>query len=253
MHDDFPFLSEKKKVLKCNKRVCSIYDKKSYVAHIRALKQVLNHGLIIKQVHRVIQFNQEAWLKPYVGLNTKSRIEAKNDFEKDFSKLMNNAIFGKTMENVRKHRDNKLITTDKRRNQLVSEHNYHTKKCCLEDLSATKMKKTKVLINKPIYLGVSILEISKRLMYEIWQDHIKPKYQNNAKICYMDPDSFIIHIKTKDFSKDIAHDPEKWYDASNYSEDDKRLLPRGINKKVIGFFKDELGRKIIIEFVALRP
>ena len=128
--------------MKCNKRVCSIYDKKSYVAHIRALKQVLNHGLIIKQVHRVIQ---------------------------------------------------------------------------------------------------------------IWQDHIKPKYQNNAKICYMDPDSFIIHIKTKDFSKDIAHDAEKWYDASNYSEDDKRLLPRGINNKVIGFFKDELGRKIIIEFVALRP
>ena len=192
-------------------------------------------------------------MKPYVGLNTKSRIEAKNDFEKCFSKLMNNTIFGKTMDNVRKHRDNKLITTDKRRNQLVSEHNYHTKKCCLEDLSATKMKKTKVLINKLIYLGVSILEISKRLMYEIWQDYIKPKYQNNEKICYMHPDSFFIHIKTKDFYKDIAHDAENWYDASNCSQDDKRLLPRGINKKVIGFFKDELGRKIMIEFVALMP
>ena len=126
LHSDLPFLLERMKINKCTKLVCNLYDKKNYVFHIRALKQALNHGLILKKVHRVIQFNQEAWLKPYIDMNTELRKKAKNDFEKDFFKLMNNAVFGKTMENVRKHRDIKLVTTDKRRNQLVSEPNYYT-------------------------------------------------------------------------------------------------------------------------------
>ena len=116
------------KIKNCKKLVCNIYDKENYVVHRRALTQALNHGLILKKVHRVIQFNQEAWLKPYIDMNTELRTEAKNDFEKAFFKLMNNAVFGKTTENVRKHRDMKLVTTDKRRNQLVSEPNYHTTK-----------------------------------------------------------------------------------------------------------------------------
>ena len=218
--------------------------------HIGALKHALNHGLILKKVHRVIQFNQEAWLKPYIDMNTKLRTEAKNDFEKDFFKLMNNAVFGKTMENVRKHRDIKLVTTDKRRNQLASEPNYHTTKYFSENLMAIEMKKTKVKMNKPIYLGMSILDISKTLMYEFWYDYIKPKYQDKAKLCYMDTDSFVIHIKTEDFYEDIANDVEEWFDTSNY--DDNGLLPTGKNKKVIGLFKDELGGKIMIAFVGLR-
>ena len=128
--------------------------------HIRALKQVLNHGLILKKVHKVTQFNQEAWLKPYIDMNTKLRTDAKNDFEKDFFKLMNNAVFGKTMENVRKHRDIKLVTTDERRNQLASEPNYHTTKYFSENLMVIETKKTKVKMNKPIYLCMSILDIS---------------------------------------------------------------------------------------------
>ena len=131
-HEDLPFLPERMKIDKCNKLVCNLYDKKNYVVHIRSLKQALNHGLIVKKVHRVIQFNQEAWLKSYIVMNTELRKEAKNYFEKDFFKLMNNAIFEKTMENVRKHRDIKLVTTDKRRNQLVSEPNYHTTKWFLK-------------------------------------------------------------------------------------------------------------------------
>ena len=127
-----------------------MYDKNEYVVHIRALKQALNHGLILKKVHRVIHFNQEARLKPYIEMNTKLRTEAKNDFEKDFFKLMNNAVFGKTMENVRKHRDIKLVTTDKRRNQLVSEPNYHITKRFSEDLLVIEMKKIKVKMNKPV-------------------------------------------------------------------------------------------------------
>ena len=124
-HEDLPFSPERMKIDKCKMLVCNLYDKKNYVVHIRSLKQALNHGLILKRVHRVIQFYQEAWLKPYIDMNTEMRKKAKNDFEKDFFKLMNNAVFGKTMENVRKHRDIKLVTTDKRRNRLVSGPNYH--------------------------------------------------------------------------------------------------------------------------------
>ena len=127
LHGDLPFLPERMKINKCSKLVCNLYDKNNYVVHI-TLKQALDHGLILKKNHRVIQVSQEAWLKEYTDMNTELRKEAKNDFEKDFFKLMNNSVFGKTMENVRKHRDVKLVTTDKRRNQLVSEPNYHTTK-----------------------------------------------------------------------------------------------------------------------------
>ena len=137
-------------------------------------------------MHRVIQFNQKAWWKPYIDMNTKLRTEAKNDFEKDFFKLMNNAIFG----NI------KLVTTDKRRNQLASEPNYHTPKHFSENVTAAEMKKTKVKMNKPIYLGMSILDIRKVLMYELWCYYIKQKDRDKAKLCYMNTDSFIIHIKT---------------------------------------------------------
>ena len=182
-------------------------------------------------------------------MNTELRKKAKNDFEKDFFKLMNNAVFGKTMENVRKHRDIKLVTTDKRRNHTTT--NFHTTKWFSENLLAIEMKKTKVKMNKPTYLGLSILEISKPLMYEFWCDYMKPKYGDNVKLCYMDTDSFIMYIKTEDFYEDIADDVEKRFDASNYEVD--RPLPTGKNKKVIGLMKDELGGKIMTKFVALRP
>ena len=168
LHKDLPFLPERKKVNKVEKLICSIEDKEKYVIHIRVLKQALNHGLVLKKVHRVIQFNQEDWLKPYIDMNTKLRKEAKNEFEKDFFKLMNNFIFGKTMENVRKHIDIKLVTTDEKRNKLVSEPNYHTTKRFSESLLAIEMKKSKVKMNKPIYLGMPILDISETLMYEFW-------------------------------------------------------------------------------------
>ena len=126
IHRDLPFLAERKKNKKYNKLICTIHDKENYVVHIRALKQALSYRLILKKVHRVIQFNQEACFKPYTDMNTELKTNAKNDFEKDFFKLMNNSVFGKTMKNVRKHKDIKLETTDKRRNQLASEPNYHT-------------------------------------------------------------------------------------------------------------------------------
>ena len=158
-------------------------------------------------------------------MNTELRKLARNDFEKDIFKLMNNSVFGKTMENIRK--DIKLVTTDKKkRSKLVSEPNYHTINLISEDLSIIEMKKTKIKMSKPIHLGLSILEISKILMYEFWYDYMKPKYNDNVRLCYMDTDSFIMNIKTNDFYKDISDDLDNRFDTSNYEV--KRPLPIGI-------------------------
>ena len=175
LHSDLPFLPKIMKIHKCKKLVCNLRNKKKYVVRIRSLKQALNYGLKLKKVHRIIEFNLESWLEPYIDMNTELRKIAKNDFEKDFFKLMNNAVFGKTMENARRYRDITLVTTDKKRSKLVSELNYHTMNYFLEDLSIIEMKRTKVKINKPIYLRLSILEISKLLMHEFWYDYMKPK------------------------------------------------------------------------------
>ena len=144
-----------------------------------------------------------------------------------------------------------LVKTDHKRNKLVSEPNYHTMEFISENVSIIEMKKVKVKMNNPIYLGLSILEISKIIMYEFWYDYMKKKYGDMVKLCYMDTDSLIMNIKTKDFYKDIARDVEIRFDTSNYNVD--RPLPKGKNKKVIGLMKDELGGGIITEFVALRP
>ena len=250
LHSDLPFLPERMEINKCKKLVCNLYDKKKYVVHINSLKQAFNHGLKLKKIHRIIEFNQEAWLKLYVDMNTELRNAAKNDFEKDLFKLMNNSVFGKTMENIRNHMNIKLVTTDKKRSKLVSEPNYQTITLISEYLSIIEMKKTKIKMSKPIYLGLSILEISKTLMYEFWYDYMKPKYDNKVKLCYTDTDSFIINIKTNDFYEYIASDVENRFDTSNYEVN--RPLPMGKIKKVIGLMKDELGGKVIAEFATLR-
>ena len=159
------------------KLVTSFEDKEKYVIHISALKQAL------RKAHKIIEFKEVAWLKSYIEMNTKLRTEAKNDFEKDFFKLMNNSDLGKTKENVRNYRDIKLVTTNQRRNKLVSEPNYHTTKHFSENVLAIEMRKAKVILNKPIYLGQAILDISKTLMYGFWYDYIKPKYGGKAKFC----------------------------------------------------------------------
>ena len=243
LHKDLPFLPERKKVNKVEKLICNIEGKEKYVMHIKVLKQALNHGLVLRKVHRVIQFNKKDWLKSDIDMNTKLRKEAKNDFENFFFKLMNNSVFGKTMENVRKHRDIKLVTTNEKRNKLVSEPNYHATKCFSENLLAIEMKKIKVKMNKPIYLGMSILGISKTLIYKFWYDYFKSKYGDKVKRCFTDTGSFIIHIITEDFFEDISNDVEAWYDTSNYDENDKRPFP---------IFKDNLGGRTMKTFCALR-
>ena len=188
-------------------------------------------------------------------MNTDLRKKAKNDFETNFLKLINNAVFGKTLENVRKHRAIKLVTTEERRNYLVSEPNYHTTKIFTEHLLAIEKKRRKeILLNKPWYVGFLIFELSKILIYQFWHDYVKPKYNKKAKLCYMDTVlyGFIVYIKTDCIYEDIAEDVETRFDTSNHElecNSTERPIPKGKNKKVIGLMKDELGRKIMTKFV----
>ena len=158
---------------------------------------------------------------------------------------MNNIFLGKTIENVRKHRDIKLVTTEKGRNYLVSERKYHTTKLFTEHLLATEMKKKtkktpEILVNKPVYLGLLTLELSKILMYEFWYDYVELKYGEKASLCYLDTDSFTIYVKTNDIYKNIAEDVETRFDTSSYELDGP--LPKGKNKKVIGLMKNQVEK-----------
>ena len=172
-------------------------------------------------------------------MKTELRKRAGIEFEKNFFKLINNSVYGKTMENVGNRRDIKLVTSDKRRKRLVSEPNYHSHKKFSEHLMAIEMKKTRVKMVKPLYSGMLILDISKTLMYEFCFDFIAPKYGDRGKLCYTGTDSYIINIKTEDFFADIFNDVEKRFDTSKYDKNDKRPIPIDNNKKVAGLFKDE--------------
>ena len=250
LHRDLPFLAERKVINKTSKLITSFENKKEYVIHIAALKQALNHGLKLKKVHRVIKYRQVTWMKSYIDKNTKLRMESKNEFDKGFYKLMNNAVYGKTMENLRNHRDIRLVTTNARRKQLVSQPNYHTCKRFSGNLIAIELRKTKVYMNKPIYIGQAVLDISKTLMHIFFYDYLKPKYGDKVKLCDMNTDSFIFYVETNYFYKDISNDVVEWFDTSDYNENDDRITT-GINKKIIGKFKDELKGKIMTEFITL--
>ena len=239
---------------KVNKLTPNLGDKYRYVVHIKVLDQALKHGLVLKRVHRVIKFRQSAWLRPYIELNTKLRTIATHNFEKDFFKLMNNSVFGKTMENVRKHRNINLVTSNKIYRNNVMKPNFKSSVCFSENLMGMEMGKVKVKMYKPVYLGQVILDLSKLVMYEFHYDYMVPKYGDGVKLCYMDTDSFIYSIKTQDFYTDIAEDAVDRFDTSGYCGDGDgcRPLPVGVNKKVIGMMKDELGGSIMTEFVGLR-
>ena len=250
LHNDIPFMCSKMKINGVEKLIPNLYDKKKYVIHIRALKQAIDHGLILEKIHRCIRFRQSPWMKEYIDFNTKLRTAAKNDFEKDFYKLMNNSVFGKTMENIGRHRDIKLVNNKKEYLKTVMKPNFKSGTLLGENLMCCEMGKIKVVMNKPVYLGQAILDLSKIIMYEFHHDYVVPKYGDKIKLCYMDTDSYVYDIKTEDFYKDIAEDVETRFDTSAYTSN--RPLPIGKNKKVIGLMKDQLGRGIMKEFAALR-
>ena len=191
-------------------------------------------------------------MKEYIDFNTRLRTEATNAFEKDFYKLMNNSVFGKTMENIRRHRNIKLVNNREDYLRNVMKPNFKSGVLLGPDLMSCEMGKVKVVMNKPVYLGQAILDLSKTVMYEFHYDYMKRKYSDDKlKLCYMDTDSLIYSVRTEDFYKDKAEDVETRFDTSGYVLD--KPLPIGRNKKVIGLMKDELGCEVMKEFISLRP
>ena len=254
LHNDYPFCPEK---VECKngveKLIPNLRNKTKYVIHYKNLIQCLKAGLKLKKIHRGIKFIESTWLKPYINKNTNLRTQAKNNFEKDFFKLMNNSVFGKTMENIRNRVNVKLVNTEERLKKLVAKPNLKSPpKIFSENLASVHLKKTSLTMNKPVYLGMCILDLSKTIMYDFHYQYIKPKYGAKAKLLFTDTDSFMYEIETEDFYKDISKDVKDRFDTSDYPENHPSGIPTGINKKVLGMFKDEAAGKRIKEFVGLR-
>ena len=253
LHNDYPLCPER---VKCENRVekliPNLRNKTKYVLDYKNLIQCLKLGMKLKKIHRGIKFVESEWMKPYIDMNTKLRAKAKNNFEKDFYKLMNNAVFGKTMENIRNRKDVKLVNSVEKLRKLIAMPNYVNRKIFSENLVSVHTKKTNLTMNKPVYLGMCILDLSKTIMYDFHYNYIKPKYGDKAKLLFTDTDSLMYLIETEDFFKDISGDVKDRFDTSDYPENHPSGIPTGINKKVLGMFKDEVGGKIIKEFVGLR-
>ena len=252
LHNDYPLAPERLTVNKVEKLIPNLNDKKKYVIHHETLKLYLSLGLKLTKIHRGIKFDESAWLKPYIDLNTNLRAKATNDFEKDFFKLMNNSVFGKTMENIRNRVDIRLVTRESQAKKLTCKPNYQHHTIFSKNLAAVHMKKVSLKFNKPVYLGMSILDLSKTLMYDFHYNYIKPKYGERAKLLFTDTDSLAYEIETEDFYRDISIDVKEKFDTSNYPKNHPSGILTGVNKKVIGMFKDEAAGKQIAEFVGLR-
>ena len=188
LHNDYPLAPQRIKVGKVEKLIPNVNHKTNYVIHHETLKVYQNLGLKVTNIHS-ITFQESAWLKPYIGLNTDLRTKGKNDFEKDFFKLMNNSVFGKSMDNIRNRVDIRLVTNEKDARKLISKPNYQRRNIFCENLVAIHMKKTKLVFNKPVYLGMTILHLSKTLMYDFHYNYINQKYRARAKLLFTDTDS----------------------------------------------------------------
>ena len=252
LHNDYPLAPENIKPPGSNvkKLIPNLGNKEKYVVHHEALKQYISLGLKVTNVHRGIKFKESAWLKMYIDLNTELRTKAKNDFEKDFFKLMNNSVYGKTLENIDNRVDVRLVADEEKATKLVAKPSYDRATIFDENLIGIHMKRTKVFYNKPIYLGMTILDLSKTLMYDFHYNYIKQKYGDKAKLLFTDTDSLMYEIETEDFYADIKDDAESRFDTSEYPTG--LPIKAGVNKKVIGMFKDEACGKQIEEFVGLR-
>lgn len=254
-HNDLPFLP----VNKCppgskqKKLLTTLTPKLNYVCHYLILQQAIQNGLVLKKVHRVLKFEQECWLKPYIDLNTIKRQQAKNSFEVELYKNMNNSLFGKTIENQRKRMHLELISSDKRLKRVLSKPTFQDRIIYDETLCAVQCAKEKIVLDKPIYIGFTVLELSKSKMYDFHYKTMKPKYGSKLNVLYMDTDAFFYEIETEDFYHDLINDKAFFtnFDTSDYS----KVHPcfSLVNKKVLGKFKDEVNGDIILEFIGLRP
>ena len=258
-HNDYPLAPEKMIVNGVEKLICHFKPRKNYVVHYRNLRQYLEMGMKITAVHRGISFYQSFWMEPYIVKNTELRKTADKNFEKDFFKLMNNSVFGKTIENIRKRQNIFLVDKRKKAKKLANKPNFERTTIFDKNLIAVHMQKTEVYFNKPVYVGQAILDLSKTLMFDFHYNYIKNKYpvekenKNRVELMFTDTDSFLYHIYTDDFYKDISCDIKEKFDTSDYPLNHKSGIQTGVNKKVVGMFKDEVAGKQITHFVGLRP
>jgi len=243
-----------------DKLIPNLFDKSRYVIHYRNLQYYISQGMIIKKVHRVIKFKQSPWMKPYIEYNTALRAKAKNDFEKDLYKLMNNSVFGKTMENLRKRQRVSIvqpINNPKKYKKLTSDPSFKSRRIFSENLVAIHRRKTEVNLNRPTYIGMCVLDLSKLCMYKFYYDTLKTKYGSKVNLCYTDTDSLLIQVQTDDINADLI-DMADQFDFSDYPINHPVRQALGeekikANKKIPGLFKDEVNGAIIAEFIGLRP
>ena len=268
LHNNYPLAAEKIKVTKemlfpyCKniqeqfgistgqvaKLIPTLSSKKNYVLHYRNLQLYLSLGLKLKKIKRVLEFDQSPWLAQYINFNTQKRMNAKNAFEKDFFKLMNNSVYGKTCENLRKRFDVRLVTDQKKLSKLVSKPSFVNSKIFNEDLVAVHKIKETLTMHRPAYVGMCILDSSKTLMYDVHYNYIKSRYNNKGKLLFTDTDSLCYEIETRDVYKKLWED-KQLFDNSDYPKDSLYFSVE--NKKVIGKFKDEAAGMPIVEFIGL--
>jgi hypothetical protein len=235
---------------KTNKLCATFTNKEKYVLHSRNLQYYLEKGMRLTAIHRIIRFDQKPWLKEYIDVNTQLRKKAKTDFEKDLYKLLNNAVFGKTMENVRGRIEYEIVQSPKRARTITQSPKFKTFTIINEDMTGVQSHKAETHFNKPIYCGLAILDLSKLHMYRFHYEHMKPKYGDNIKLLAQDTDSLIYHIKTDDLYQDMSANKDQ-YDFGSYPKD--HFLYDPTNNKVQGKFKDETSGIPIAEFVGLAP
>ena len=253
LHNDLPLCPENIETKnKINKLIPTLNDKEKYVLHYKTLMFCLELGMKLKKIHNGIKFEEKDWMKPYIDKNTELRTKADNEFEKDFFKLGNNSVFGKTMEDETKRCTVELVTTVKRLKKLTCKKNLKGVRVFKDDLMSVHMANTNVKITKPIYVGATVLDTSKILMYDFHYNYIKKNYGNNAKLLDIDTDGVKYHIKTEDIYKDMDKNVLEIFDTSNYPNNHQSGIRNGINKKVPGKFKDELGGEPIIAYAGLR-
>ena len=255
-HNDFPLAPEILMLGKVEKLTQNLRDKEGMVLHGRNLARYLSLGMKLKTIRRGISFKERPFMKCYIDKNTELRAKGKTKFEKEFFKLMNNSVFGKTMENLRKRVSIELVKDAERAEKLVNKPNFADVKIFDEFLIAVKMRKTRVAMNKPIYAGMTTLDLSKLLMFDFQYGYVKKKWEN-CSVLYTDTDSLVLEIETEDFFADIAADVPEWFDTNDFSPKHPAVL-NGMpivpeNKKKIGLMKDECGGVIMTEFVALKP
>jgi hypothetical protein len=259
-----PYCKDLKEKFNCGqfheKLIPHLGHRYKYKIYYSTLKLCLQLGMVITKIHRGIKYKQSPWLKSYIVYNTRKRMASTNSFEKDFFKLKNNAVYGKTMENVRKYQEVRIVITENPTKKIINRPAYERHAIFAEDCAAIHVRKRIANLNKPIYVGSVVLDVSKNIMYDFYYNVLKSKYGDNLTMCFTDTDSLLVRIQTEDIWKDFRS-LANYLDISDYSEEhilfdcqekNKLLDYKHENKKRPGTFSDEMNGEVLTEMVGLR-